>query len=74
MAAFNGWPVMRENNDLIVVRHPLLMGAFGSMDGLNLAVQTSADQEIENATYNKWLHEHLLVLYWHLEQLVWQNH
>lgn len=50
----------QENNDLIVERHPLLTGAFGSMDGLNLMVQTSADQEVENATYNGWLHEHFV--------------
>ncbi|KAF5376888.1 hypothetical protein D9615_007221 [Tricholomella constricta] len=50
----------QENNDLIVARHPLLTGAFGSMDGLNLAVQTSADQEIENATFNGWLHNHFV--------------
>ena len=50
----------QENNDLIVARHPLLTGAFGSMDGLNLAVQESSDQEIENATFNGWLHEHFV--------------
>lgn len=48
------------NNALIVVRHPLLTGAFGSMDGLNLMVQTSSDEEIENATFNGWLHEHFV--------------
>lgn len=47
-------------NDLVTARHPLLTGAFGSMDGLNLPVQTSTDQEIENATYNGWLHEHFV--------------
>ncbi|KAH7930088.1 hypothetical protein BV22DRAFT_1001525 [Leucogyrophana mollusca] len=57
------WPdgdEFQENNDLIVARHPLLTGAFGTMDGLNLAVQTSDDQEIENATYNGWLHDHFV--------------
>jgi len=57
------WPVddeFQENNTLIVARHPLLTGAFGSLDGLNLAVQTSKDQEIENATFNGWLHEHFV--------------
>lgn len=34
------------------------MGAFGSIDGLNLPVQVSGDTEIENATYNGWLHGH----------------
>lgn len=55
------WPVdddFEEWNNLIVARHPLLTGAFGSMDGLNLLVQTSTDQEIENATFNGWLHAH----------------
>lgn len=47
-----------ENESLILARHPLLEGAFGSVDGLNLLVQTSPDEEIENATYNGWLHEH----------------
>jgi hypothetical protein len=49
-----------ELSDLTVVRHPLLHGAFGSIDGLNLPVQTSADEEIENATYNGWLHSHFV--------------
>ncbi|EDQ98024.1 uncharacterized protein LACBIDRAFT_316314 [Laccaria bicolor S238N-H82] len=50
----------QSNNDLIIVRHNLLTGAFGSMDGLNLAVQTSTNQEIENATFNGWLHDHFV--------------
>jgi hypothetical protein len=49
-----------ESNNLILACHPLLLGAFRSMDGLNLLVQTSPDQEIENATYNGWLHEHFV--------------
>lgn len=59
-----GWP--RKDNDfraynkLIVERHPLLTGAFASIDGLNLAVQTAEDDEIENATYNGWLCEHFI--------------
>lgn len=47
-------------NALVTARHPLLTGAFGSMDGLNLPVQTSTDQDIENATFNGWLHEHFV--------------
>ncbi len=50
----------QELNALVTTRHPLLTGAFGSMDGLNLPVQTSSDQDIENATYNGWLHEHFV--------------
>ena len=30
------------------------------LDGLNLPVQESADDEIENATYNGWLHSHFV--------------
>ncbi|KAJ8509483.1 hypothetical protein ONZ45_g8351 [Pleurotus djamor] len=57
------WPKgneFRENSDLIVQRHPLLEGGFGSLDGLNLMVQTSSNMEIENATFNGWLHEHFV--------------
>ena len=50
----------QENSDLIVSRHPRLHGAFASLDGLNLAVQTSEDVEIENATYNGWLSDHFV--------------
>ena len=49
-----------ENSSLILTRHPLLIGAFGSMDGLNLPVQTSQDQEVENATFNGWLQDHFI--------------
>ncbi|KAG7441800.1 uncharacterized protein BT62DRAFT_982658 [Guyanagaster necrorhizus] len=57
------WPQgeeFEENNALVVVQHPLLDGAFGSLDGLNLMVQTSTDQELKNATFNGWLHEHFV--------------
>jgi hypothetical protein len=57
------WPQHDEfaaNNALIVERHPRLTGAFASIDGLNLACQTSDDEEIENATYNGWLCEHFV--------------
>ena len=57
------WPVdneFEENSSLILARHPFLIGAFGSMDGLNLPVQTSQDQEVENATFNGWLQEHFI--------------
>ena len=55
------WP--RENqfqdySDIIVDRHDLLVGAFGSMDGLKLSVQVSEDPDIENATYTGWVHGH----------------
>ncbi|CAA7266010.1 unnamed protein product [Cyclocybe aegerita] len=50
----------QEYNDLIIVRHPRLIGAFAAIDGLNLPVQTSEDEDIENATYNGWLSEHFV--------------
>jgi hypothetical protein len=49
-----------EYNQLIVTRHPLLDGAFASIDGLNLPVQNSDDEDIENATFNGWLHNHFV--------------
>jgi len=47
-------------NSLIVGRHPLLTGAFASIDGLKLPLQTSSNEDIENATYNGWLSEHFI--------------
>lgn len=58
------WPThtqeYNELSELIQSRHSLLQGAFGFIDGLNLAVQVSDDDEIENATYNGWLHDHFI--------------
>ncbi|KAE9395858.1 hypothetical protein BT96DRAFT_958416 [Gymnopus androsaceus JB14] len=54
-----------ENEALILAWHPLLEGAFGSVDGLNLPVQVSHDDETENSTYNGWLHEHFCSRSWH---------
>ncbi|KIK56599.1 hypothetical protein GYMLUDRAFT_247641 [Collybiopsis luxurians FD-317 M1] len=45
---------------LVVARHPLLEGAFGSIDGLALPAQVSDDPEIENATYNGWKTDHTI--------------
>lgn len=45
-------------SDLITQRHPMLEGAFGSIDGLSLVAQESDDPEIENATYNGWKTDH----------------
>lgn len=62
-AAIN-WPhnaaKFEECNALIVNRHPCLLGAFRDVNGLNLPVQTSDDQDVENATYNGWLAEHFI--------------
>ncbi|KIK81943.1 hypothetical protein PAXRUDRAFT_806059 [Paxillus rubicundulus Ve08.2h10] len=57
------WPQpedFEELSDLVVQCHPRLDGAFGSIDGLKLPVQTSNDDEIENATFNGWLSEHFI--------------
>jgi hypothetical protein len=55
------WPSginqFQEYNDLIIQHYPLLEGAFASIDGLNVPVQTTDDPEIENSTYNRWLCE-----------------
>ncbi|KAG6913593.1 hypothetical protein DXG01_005700, partial [Tephrocybe rancida] len=58
----HGVEEFEELNELIVARHPRLTGAFASIDGLKLPVQTSANKEIENATYNRWLSEHFISL------------
>src|SRR5882724_6501747 len=34
-------------------------GAFGSIDGLNCPIATADDIELENASYNGWLHAHI---------------
>ncbi|CCO34818.1 hypothetical protein BN14_08926 [Rhizoctonia solani AG-1 IB] len=55
------WPSpadMKQYSDLIHARHPTIKGAFGFIDGLSLPVSTSSDPEVEQATYNGWLHDH----------------
>jgi hypothetical protein len=47
-----------SDNALIRQRHPLLEGAFASIDGLALPLQVSNDPEIENATFNAWKQTH----------------
>ena len=47
-------------NELIVRCHPMLTGAFGSMDGLNIALRESTDKEFANSTYNAWLHTRVI--------------
>ena len=49
-----------QENQLIIARHPLLLGAFGSVDGLALPAQTAEDPEVENATYNSWKASHFI--------------
>ena len=65
------WPEgdeFQQLNDLIRPCHPLLTGAFTSINGLCLPIQTVINQEIENATYNSWLHEHFVS-----SVVVWKN-
>ena len=57
------WPQGEEFLELsgyVSTRHPLLQGVFGSIYGLNLPCQVSSDVEVENATYNGWLHSHFI--------------
>ena len=57
------WPHGDEFLELsgyVSIRHPLLHGVFGSIDGLNLPCQVSSNVEMENATYNGWLHSHFV--------------
>jgi len=42
------------------MQHPLLDGAFGSIDGLSLLVQESDDPELKNAMYNGWKTSHCI--------------
>ena len=57
------WPHGETFNQFthhIVERHNRLFGAFGFIDGLKLPVEESSDQDIENAMYNGWLHDHYI--------------
>ncbi|KZT05182.1 uncharacterized protein LAESUDRAFT_737564 [Laetiporus sulphureus 93-53] len=51
------WPQTQSEfkhyNDLIIA-------SFGTADGLNLPVQVSVDEDLQNATYNGWLHDHFI--------------
>lgn len=60
-AAIEWWATeeeCEEDSELIRARHPLLTEAIGSIDGLNLLTASSDDTDVENATYNGWLHGH----------------
>ena len=46
------------NSNLIAACHPLLLGAIGSIDSINLPIVTSDDPEVENTTYNRRPHGH----------------
>jgi hypothetical protein len=45
---------------LVSERRPLHSGVLGSINGLNIPYQVSADVEIENATYSGWLCVHYI--------------
>ncbi|CCO36546.1 hypothetical protein BN14_10685 [Rhizoctonia solani AG-1 IB] len=49
---------MEFYSEKISACHPSIAGAFGFLDGLSLPVSTSSNPEIEQATYNGWLHLH----------------
>ena len=49
-----------ELSSYVSMRHWLLDGVFGSIDGLNLPCQVPNSNEMENATYNGWLHGHFI--------------
>lgn len=44
----------------IEARHSLLVGAFGTMDGLKTPIGTSSDEDVQNMHYNGWLHHHFV--------------
>ena len=55
------WPnasQISEYSAMIVERHGLLQGAFGSIDGLKLPVEVPEDPMMENASFNSWTHGH----------------
>ncbi|KAF9564958.1 hypothetical protein CPC08DRAFT_741246 [Agrocybe pediades] len=62
--AYLGMPRTPEEyehlSSIIQERHPLLTGAFGSIDGLSLSLQESDDPALENATYNAWKSDHCI--------------
>ncbi|EEB87916.1 hypothetical protein MPER_14525, partial [Moniliophthora perniciosa FA553] len=47
-----------EYKALITARHPLLEGAWATVNGLLLLTQVLDDPEIENAMYNGWKTDH----------------
>ncbi|CDO74523.1 hypothetical protein BN946_scf184846.g4 [Trametes cinnabarina] len=55
------WRTVEEcemDSEMVRLRHPLLEAAMGTIDGLNLATAVSDDPDVENATFNGWLHGH----------------
>lgn len=49
---------LEEDNNLVLARHPLLSDAIGSINGVNFLTMSADNPDLENATYNSWLHGH----------------
>lgn len=49
---------IRQYQNIIRQRHPLLDGCWCTMDGLKLKIQQPADRVKENNLYNGWKHDH----------------
>jgi hypothetical protein len=57
------WPSgcrFEEYSNLINGHFPHLVGGFSFVDSLNLLVQVSSNQDVENVCYNGWLHAHMV--------------
>ncbi|OSC99795.1 hypothetical protein PYCCODRAFT_1372427 [Trametes coccinea BRFM310] len=49
-----------EDAKLIKVWHPMILGAIGGIDRINLLTAAADDPGLENAMYNGWLHGHYI--------------
>ena len=47
-----------EDNKIIIAHHPMLTFMFATINGLRSPIEESSDPEIENATFNGWVHGH----------------
>jgi len=47
-----------EDNKIIIACHPMLTFMFATIDRLRSPIEESSDPEIENATFNGWVHGH----------------
>ncbi|KAF9494740.1 hypothetical protein BDN71DRAFT_1561504 [Pleurotus eryngii] len=52
---------LTKYTNLICTCHPLLRGAFASIDSLSLVMQVLEDPEIKNMTYNSWKSDHCIL-------------
>ena len=44
----------------VQARHPMLVGAVGTIDSLKLPIQVSSNSQLQNSMYNGWLHLHFV--------------